>query len=298
MKTGWKILLLYTIFVIVWGAFVRASGSGDGCGAHWPTCHGDLLIKSASFKTAVEYIHRASSGLYGLLVFFLSAWTFFSNAASKRAKIAAFGVLFFTIAESLIGAKLVLSELVGNNTSSARAIVMCIHLINTLILVASNVAVIFFLEVKAKFKTGIFLKYSLSKWAPVILIFFFTGISGALAALGDTLYPSESLIKGFQMDIDPSSPWIIKVRSFHPMFAFLLTTLIIWFTDPKKVFGTTFIILALFTLIVGLINLVLLAPVWMQLMHLGIVQLLWITAIFYILNHLVQKDGHKNNANA
>ncbi len=289
MKTGWKILLVYTLFVIVWGAFVRASGSGDGCGAHWPTCHGDMLIKSASFETAVEYIHRASSGLYGLFVFFLCGWTFFSKSPSPRAKLAAFGVLFFTILESLIGAKLVLSELVGQNTSNARAIVMCIHLINTLILVASNVAVIFFLEVKDMFKSGVFLKYTLMRWLPVLTLFMLTGISGALAALGDTLYPSESLIKGFQMDFDPSSPWIIKVRSFHPMFAFLLTTLVIWFANPKRVFGTAFVILSLTALIVGLINLVLLAPIWMQLMHLGIVQCLWIVAVFYILNQLVQK---------
>ncbi|MGH1468981.1 MAG: COX15/CtaA family protein [Bdellovibrionales bacterium] len=277
MKTGWKLLLIYTFFVIVWGAFVRASGSGDGCGAHWPSCHGGYILESSSTKTLIEYTHRATSGLYGIFVLLLSIMTMFSARFSRTAKIFAFGVLTFTILESLVGAKLVLSELVGSNASHARALVMIIHLSNTLLLVACNTGVIFFDDKKTKFTDLTHLK----KWGPVLLLFLITGASGALAALGDTLYPSESLLKGFSMDFDPQSPWLIKVRSFHPFFAFALTASVIWITDPKRRFGLSLIGLGLSTLIVGLINLALLAPLPLQLGHLTIAMSFWVICLMY-----------------
>ncbi len=277
MKTGWKLLLIYTFFVIIWGAFVRASGSGDGCGAHWPSCHGDYILETSSLKTLIEYTHRASSGLYGVFVFFLSILTVLSARFSKTAKIFAAGVLLFTILEALVGAKLVLSGLVGNNSSGARALIMIIHLTNTLLLVACNTGVIFFDEKKTAFKN----LSSLKIWGPVFLLFLITGGSGALAALGDTLYPSESLLKGFAMDFAPNSHWLIKVRSFHPLFAFTLTTAVLWFVEPKKRFGLSLIGLGLSTLVVGLINLALLAPMPLQLGHLTIAVSFWVVCLMY-----------------
>ena len=217
MRVSWKVLLIYTFFVIVWGAFVRASGSGDGCGAHWPSCEGEFLIHAPDAKKFIEYTHRASSGLYGVFVLILSIWTFISTKVSKTAKFFSAGVLFLTIAESLIGAKLVLSELVGSNTSLARAGVMMIHLTNTLFLVACNTGAVFFIDKKARFtEDRQKIKTALKEHLPILILFFLTGASGALAALGDTLYPSENLIEGFAMDINPESPLIIKLRSLHP----------------------------------------------------------------------------------
>jgi len=281
MKLSWKVLLIYTFFVIVWGAFVRASGSGDGCGAHWPSCEGDFLLQAPDSKKLIEYIHRATSGLYGIFVLILSIWTMLSKKYSKIPKLFAAGVLFFTIAESLIGAQLVLSELVGSNTSFARAVVMMIHLTNTLILVACNAGVIYFLDVRNDFTFSDNLKKTLKYYVPIFSLFFLTGASGALAALGDTLYPSENLLAGFAMDIDPGSPLIIKLRSFHPLFAFSLVGMILWFIDPKKYMGTVLMGLALTTLVIGLINLVLLAPIYMQLLHLSMVLCFWVTSLMY-----------------
>lgn len=277
MKTGWKLLLIYTFFVIIWGAFVRASGSGDGCGAHWPSCHGDYILESASVKTLIEYTHRASSGLYGIFVFLLSMITMLSARFSRTAKTFAFGVLMFTILEALVGAKLVLSGLVGSNSSGSRALIMIIHLTNTLLLVACNTGVIFFDDKKTAFKN----LASLKVWGPILLLFLITGGSGALAALGDTLYPSESLLKGFAMDFDINSHWLIKVRSFHPLFAFTLTALVLWFVEPKNRFGLTLISLGLSTLVVGLINLALLAPLPLQLGHLTIAISFWVVCLMY-----------------
>jgi len=289
MKLSWKLLLIYTFFVIIWGAFVRASGSGDGCGAHWPSCEGDFLIHAPDAKKFIEYTHRASSGLYGVFVLVLSIWTLMSTKVSRPVKVFSVGVLFFTIAESLIGAKLVLSELVGSNTSLARAVVMVIHLTNTLILVACNAGVIYFLDPLTKFQSAAKIKKVLKSYGPIFLLFFLTGASGALAALGDTLYPSENLLEGFAMDIDPESPLIIKLRSLHPLFAFSLVGFILWFTDPREYMGTVLIGLALSTLVVGLINLILLAPIYMQLLHLGMVMCFWVSCLMSFFSQVSQK---------
>ena len=279
MKTSWKVLLIYTFFVILWGAFVRASGSGDGCGAHWPSCHGDMLIDSTyGVKTFIEYFHRGTSGLYGIFVLILSLITVFSKKFNKQAKVFALGVLAFTILESLIGAKLVLSELVGQNTSFARAVVMMIHLTNTLILVACNVGVVISLD---PYKISPLPWTQIKKLSPFFLLFFLTGASGALAALGDTLYPSESLLKGFAMDIDPSSPMLIKLRSFHPLFAFVLTLLVIFRVSLDKNSGVWLLSVSILALILGMINLLLLAPIWMQLLHLLTALVYWVAFLIY-----------------
>ena len=279
MKISWKLLLIYTFFVILWGAFVRASGSGDGCGAHWPSCHGNMLINSSyELKTFIEYFHRGTSGLYGLFVLILSLLTVFNKNFHKQAKIFALGVLAFTVLESLIGAKLVLSELVGQNTSLTRAIVMIIHLTNTLVLVACNVGVVVSLD---PYKITPLPWKQIKKLSPLFVLFFLTSASGALAALGDTLYPSESLLKGFSMDIDLSSPLIIKLRSFHPLFAFILTFLVILKVSLDKKTGVWLLGISLLTLILGLTNLILLAPIWMQILHLLIALIYWVTFILY-----------------
>ncbi len=291
MKTGWKLLLIYTFFVIIWGVFVRASGSGDGCGAHWPSCHGNYLLDQASTKTLIEYIHRTSSGLYGIFVLLLSTLTIISKQFSKTAKLFAAGVLFFTILEGLIGAKLVLSELVGQNSSGSRAFFMMLHLTNTFLLVACNAGVIFFDGRKTQFQNLVHLKI----WGPIFLLFFITGLSGALAALSTTLYPENSLLQGLAMNFNPNSPWLIKVRSLHPFFAFLLTASIIWLTNPKKKFGLTLISLSLSTLVVGLINLILLTPLVLQLGHLTIALSFWVICLMYFFTLSTQGNPKPKN---
>lgn len=278
MKAAWKILLIYTLFVILWGAFVRATGSGDGCGAHWPSCEGQYLIENSSTEKLIEYTHRFTSGVYGIFVFALCLITFFSSRINKTTKILAGGVLFFTILEALIGAKLVLSGYVGENESLGRALIMIFHLVNTLFLVACNIGVIFFLEGVDKLKWG---QINLKRWLPLFTLFFLTAASGGLAALGDTLYPSESLLEGFSMDFKSDSPLIIQLRSLHPIFAFTLAFLILLWTDPKKRGGLILIALSLVALVLGLINLVLMAPLYMQIIHLLAALSFWSSALIY-----------------
>src|SRR5450432_3013436 len=62
------LLLGYTLLVILFGAVVRITGSGAGCGQHWPSCNGGLLQMPQTLKTAIEYTHRVTSGLSVLAI--------------------------------------------------------------------------------------------------------------------------------------------------------------------------------------------------------------------------------------
>ena len=42
----------------VFGAIVRISGSGMGCGEHWPDCNGALVPTFTSYTTVIELTHR------------------------------------------------------------------------------------------------------------------------------------------------------------------------------------------------------------------------------------------------
>ena len=127
-----------TLAVILWGAYVRASRSGDGCGAHWPLCNGTVALPQAgATKTLVEFAHRATSGLDGLLVLALVVWAFVKFGRGHAVRKGATLTAVFIVTESLIGAGLVLLGLVANDASVARAVYLSVHLVNTFILVAS-----------------------------------------------------------------------------------------------------------------------------------------------------------------
>ncbi|HEX9001707.1 MAG TPA: COX15/CtaA family protein, partial [Blastocatellia bacterium] len=74
-KFAW-LVVAYNLMVIVWGAYVRASKSGDGCGSHWPLCNGEVIPLAPTVKTLVEFSHRLSSGLALLLTVVLVVWAF------------------------------------------------------------------------------------------------------------------------------------------------------------------------------------------------------------------------------
>src|SRR5262249_24948503 len=69
------LLVVYNIAVILWGAYVRATGSGAGCGSHWPLCNGEIVPRAAQAQTLIEFTHRITSGISLLLVAILAVWT-------------------------------------------------------------------------------------------------------------------------------------------------------------------------------------------------------------------------------
>ncbi|HEY6101456.1 MAG TPA: COX15/CtaA family protein, partial [Anaeromyxobacter sp.] len=123
-----RAVLVYNLLVVAWGAFVRATGSGAGCGKHWPTCNGELVPRSPRVETAVEFTHRATSGIALVLVVGLAVWAFRAFPRRHPARRAAVATVAFMIAEALVGAGLVLYGWVAKDPSAARGWVMAIHL--------------------------------------------------------------------------------------------------------------------------------------------------------------------------
>ena len=129
-RFAWSVLA-FNLGVILWGAIVRATRSGDGCGSHWPLCNGEIVPLVQHAATWVEFLHRATSGLALLLVVALVAWARRARPRGDATRFWAWTSLAFIVSEALIGAGLVRFELVAGNRSMTRAVVMATHLVNT-----------------------------------------------------------------------------------------------------------------------------------------------------------------------
>lgn len=213
-------LLVYALFIIVWGAWVRISHSGDGCGDSWPLCAGELIPSESDVKTWREYFHRLTSGIYGLLILLV---TFLAHRWSEKGdeiRLATKLLLFFVITESLLGAKLVIFGLVGTNDSFFRALSMSLHLINSLLLMA--VSYYAWVVAGAQLRLR---RPTRQEWSIITLGasgFFIICMTGAFAALSNTLFPSLSLAQGLAEDLARDAHWLIRARMAHPIAAILI----------------------------------------------------------------------------
>ena len=273
--------LLLALFIILWGAWVRISHSGDGCGASWPLCDGQLVPYN-NRSTLIEFTHRLTSGAFGLLV--LALWFLVRRAHPKRSatRAAATALLLLTGLEALLGAKLVLFGLVGSDTSIARVVVAALHLTNTLLLLASNVALSAFLTQPSAELTS--LRWSqIKRVIPPLLGVILIAITGVFAALASTLFPDQTLLEGFKADLSSDSHIVTRLRVLHPIAATLVTLYLVnWVTSlPATLPGLAgklqrYFVFALFgALAFGVDTLLLRAPVWMKLTHLLWADLLW-----------------------
>ncbi len=287
-KFAWSVLGV-NILVILWGAYVRATGSGAGCGAHWPLCNGVAIPRSMNTEMVVEFTHRLSSGLAFLLVasLLVAAWRSYPKA--HRVRRTALLAMIFMVLEALVGAGLVLFEYVAHDASLGRVITISIHLINTFLLLASLTLTAWF----ASGGAGISLEgRGLAKWAlglgfAGVLVL---GVSGAITALGDTLFPVASLAEGIQQDLTPTAHFLVRLRVWHPVIAIITSSYLIYLSRryssnrPERilqVLAWSLGAVILVQLLAGLVNLSLLAPVAMQLIHLFLADLVWIVLVLY-----------------
>ncbi len=281
--------LAFVLGVIAWGAYVRATGSGAGCGQHWPTCQGDVVPRSPSAQTLIEYTHRLTSGLSLLAV--VGLWLLSRRVALRGspARRAASFSLGFMVAEALLGAGLVLFKLVAHDASAARALAMSVHLVNTFMLLGS-------LALTAHFASGgaaISLRSQGATGALVVTgaaALCLLGVSGAVTALGDTLFPAASLREGLAQDLSPGAHAFVRLRALHPILATVVgaclaagSAAIARRRPLPEVRARALAAGALFGLQIafGAINLSLLAPVWMQLVHLALADLVWISFVLF-----------------
>lgn len=285
-----------TVFVILWGAMVRATGSGAGCGEHWPLCNGEVVPLARGTKTLIEYLHRITSGIDFLVVvgsFFILKKQL--KQASPRLITANRVALASMIVEAGLGAVLVKLGLVEQNQSVLRASVIMLHLINTMVLVAALTML--------HFRNSLWLDSAFarplrsgSSWV-MLFITMATAATGALAALGDTLFPATTLLAGLEHDFADGAHFLIRLRILHPFAAVFLCFFCFfdatWSTaiTPRLQatlrtkagqFKILFISLVLAQTMLGVVNLALLAPVYMQVLHLGVANLLWIVMVIYV----------------
>jgi heme A synthase len=289
-------VLGYNVLVILWGAFVRATGSGAGCGAHWPLCDGQVIPREPAIEQIIEFSHRISSGLAMLLVLGLLIWAFRAYPKKHRVRLGAVLSSVVIILEALLGAGLVLLGLVADNDSVARALVIMLHLINTFLLLASLTLTAWWASGGAPLQLrGQGKKLGLLSIALVLMTIL--GASGAITALGDTLFPSVSLVDGIRQDLDSSSHFLIQLRVIHPILAILSSLYILaisWKYSREHSDGSAgkfawaLGYLFLVQIVLGAINVVLLAPVWMQLVHLLVADSLWILLVLLSASVLVQ----------
>ena len=252
---------IYTIIVILWGAWVRISHSGNGCGNHWPLCGGQFIPTTADAKTWIEYSHRMMSGLYGLIVFYCF-YEFRKNKYSPTTQKLSLLMLIFMLIEAAVGALLVKGQLVTVNDSVYRLIVMSLHQLNSFLLTA--VTYLLSLSFIENFKL---------KFNKVFLFFLGVCVLGAFASLSTTLFPSQSLWSGILSDFDSSSHLFLKLRILHPVFATLIMIAMTYYFLNKK--QTRIVIEIYIAIAIGAATLLTLSPVWLKITHLLIAHYLW-----------------------
>jgi heme a synthase len=284
------IVLGFFILVVLWGAVVRASGSGGGCGANWPLCNGDFVPHHPRLATVIEFTHRSTSGICTFLLAALAFWTFAVTPRGDRARKAVLWAVALLIVEAFLGALLVLHHWVENNTSTGRVIAQSIHFTNTMLLMASLALTAWFLrpasahhEVKQPEPAS----RSIAVLAIVATIL--VGATGSLAALADTLFPSPSVLAGLASDLAAGSPLLVRMRWFHPAAAIAGFVCVLLLVRGQQAFhGVNGLVLGSLALqfLLGAADVLLLAPTWMQVLHLLGADLYWIALVVVAANVL------------
>ena len=293
------LVLAYNILVILWGAVVRATGSGAGCGDHWPLCQGVVIPHAAGISTVIEFAHRSSSGIAVVLVVGLVPFAFRRFDKGHAARRYAAAALAFTLTEGLLGAALVLFGQVGSNASMSRVVVLSLHLVNTFLLLAA-------LALSAKSASSdaaaqpvqTFEKTAMPSQAPGnglylaygagIIATLAIGVTGTIAALSDTLFRATSLAQSLQMDFSNASNPMLRLRIIHPALAVIAGCFLMvlaahaLMSRPSaraKRLASCLLVLLILQFSLGVLNVILLAPLWMQVLHLLTADLVWVTLV-------------------
>ena len=296
-------VLAYNILVILWGAFVRATGSGAGCGSHWPLCNGVVIPRAPQIETMVEFAHRITSGLAGLVVLALFIWAFRAYPRQHLVRKGAAFSLLFIITESLLGAGLVLFEWVAYNDSVERVVSMALHLNNTFLLLAAMTLTAWWATNHAP---DTLQRARQRPWGTMggfllggVVAMMVLSTAGAITALGDTLFPAGTLAEGIARDFSPTAHFLERLRIWHPIlailtgaFLFVIATNLInrdlgadvyrFARGVQVVFGLQ--------LAAGFLNVYLLAPVWMQLVHLLLADAIWILLVLLTAAYAAQPE--------
>ena len=282
-RFAWGVLA-YFIAVILWGSLVRATGSGAGCGDHWPLCNGTVMQHSPRVDTMIEFTHRLTSGLSFFSAVGLMVWTFISTARGHLARAASIAVVAFTLVEAILGALLVKLGLTALSQSPLRAPYLALHLTNTLLLLAALTLTAHLLDRQYGYTSEtIRLEAPIGAIAAIFVVLV-VGVTGSLAALGDTLFPATSFGAALTQDFSATSGWLVRWRWTHPAIAVFASVFLVWLLvraarrkahwDNRGLCALVLVLLAA-QYVLGLLDVVLLAPTWLQIAHLLGADVLW-----------------------
>ena len=278
LSTFAAIALAWMVLVILEGAIVRATGSGAGCGNHWPLCNGDFVPRHPRVATIIEFTHRSMTGLCTGLVAAVIAWTAYARPRGERVRTAAYWSGFLLLTEAFLGAVLVKGGYVEHNASNARVLVQCVHFTNTMLLLGALSLAWWWQKprIAAPFQSA---RLKNIAWLALISTVL-TGATGSVAALADTLFPSVDLRSAFLADLSSSSPLLVRMRWMHPatsLAAFVLIGLL-----ALQIRGNQARVLwALLAsqIVLGVADVFTLAPITLQVAHLFSADLLWIALV-------------------
>jgi heme A synthase len=291
--------LAYDVAVVAWGAYVRATGSGAGCGRHWPLCNGEAIPRSPTTATWIEFSHRLSSGGTLILAVVLVAWALRAFPPEHRVCRGAVAVLFLVLGEALIGAGLVLFGLVARDPSLLRGLSMSLHLVNTFALLAASAVTAWWAGgggapvLRGQRALGLALGLP-------IAAMFAVGATGGIAALGDTLFPSSSLATGLAQDFATGSHVFLRVRALHPMLAVVTAFAIVVGCGVARTLRPARSVrllsratggLAVAQIGAGIFDVLTRAPVALQLTHLILADLVWIGLVLTLAAALGEAPG-------
>lgn len=308
-KYAW-FALGYNVLVIVWGVFLRASRSGDGCGEHWLTCNGELIPSAPQFKTVIEFSHRMTTAIDGIIMLILlgsaiKIWREHRSVQSKQILYAAVGSFFFVITEAAVGAGLVLTGNVAENVTDTRPFWAMGHLINTFILLTFLTLTAWFangerkLSLKVDHKTLLFISLG-------VLLLLLVGLSGSLAALSSMLFPSATLAEGVAKDFSPASHMILRLRLSHPILSILTSVYLVflagWLGAKSGAdaivswWSNAVSLLVVVQVLFGGATLLTLGPIIMQLGHLLLADAVWIAFVLLVANYLNTEKANLNQS--
>jgi heme a synthase len=214
---AWTVLA-YNVLVILWGAYVRVSFSGDGCGAHWPFCNGQVIPQNMAAPMAIEFTHRVMTSVDSFAVIAMCAWAFLAFPRKHAARLYSVLSLVFLFIEALLGAGLVLFRYVAKDQSAGRAWYLSAHLTNTMLLLAALTIVAWLAQTNSD---RVRLAHAPGKLLGAVVVTVCVSITGVIAALGDTLFPASSLASGVQQDFSSASGMLLRLRLMHPVIAIL-----------------------------------------------------------------------------
>lgn len=288
-RNPWPLTLAYTVFVILFGAVVRVTGSGAGCGQHWPTCHGEIAHLPRTVETVIELTHRVTSGLSVVLVVLVLWLTWRRHGRRHLATRMGLLSLGFLLVEALVGAFLVMLELVGDDASWLRAVVMTFHLLNTSLLTLTMlISAWAFGRPSPSIGRG-----GPGKLAPILVMgaaLLIVSGSGAVTALGDTVLPvsgggptgAAEVLSHAVGASGSGAHFLERVRGVHPVLATLAAVLLLWLTDRLSPGRGRRLLPWVVTVQVaaGIANVWLSAPGWMQVVHLALANAVWLVFCF------------------